>query len=356
MLNSEKVQQKLGEFGLDAIIITSVQNCRYVTSFDCKNETVIITPSDVYFLTDARFYEDACANVFGAEIVLCGRGHEMTLKIQEILAAHNAKNVGIEEAKITYARYLEYERVLGVRLVAAQHILSELRRKKELYEIRYIIEAQRIAERALDDVMGSIHAGITERQVAAELEFAMRKYGGGGNAFMTVAFSGRKTSMPHGAPGDKVLQNGDFLIMDFGCVVNGYSSDMTRTFAIGNVTDEMRRVYDTVLASQEAGIAVAKAGVTGAEIHNAGAKVIADAGYGEYFNDIFGHGVGLEMFEAPNASPDDHMPMPVNTVITAEPGIYIPGKFGVRIEDMICITPDGCDNLTEFTKELIVLK
>ena len=143
--------------------------------------------------------------------------------------------------------------------------------------------------------------------------------------------------------------------MDFGCLKNGYCSDMTRTVAVGYATDEMRRVYDTVLEAQLAGIAAAKAGVTGSAIHNAGAKVIADAGYGPYFGHGFGHSLGLEIHESPSASPSNAGPMPEGAVVTAEPGIYLPGRFGVRIEDMLYLTAEGCLNLTKAPKELLIL-
>ena len=168
--------------------------------------------------------------------------------------------------------------------------------------------------------------------------------------------SGANSSMPHGVPSDKPVADGDFLTMDFGCMLDGYCSDMTRTVAIGHATEEMDKVYHTVLQAQLAGIATAKAGVTGRAVHEAAAKVIADAGYGAYFGHGFGHGLGLEVHEDPSANMANDKPLPVGAVISAEPGIYIPGRFGVRIEDVVVIEENGCRDIMEAPKELIIIK
>ena len=175
-------------------------------------------------------------------------------------------------------------------------------------------------------------------------------------SFEPIVVSGVNSSMPHGVPSHKKVEEGDFLTMDFGCMLDGYCSDMTRTVAIGHVTEEMDKVYHTVLAAQAAGAAAAKAGVKGMDIHAAAAKVISDAGYGDYFGHGFGHGLGIEVHENPGAGQKASVPLPVNAVISAEPGIYIPGKFGVRIEDVLIIQENGCKDIMEAPKELLVLK
>ena len=174
-------------------------------------------------------------------------------------------------------------------------------------------------------------------------------------SFDPIVVSGVNGSLPHGVPSEKTIQDGEFVTMDFGCVYHGYCSDMTRTVAVGHVTEEMRRVYDTVLTAQKAGIAAARAGVTGREVDGAARRVIEEAGYGPYFGHSFGHGVGVEIHEAPNAAPSVETALPAGAVISAEPGIYLPGKLGVRIEDVIILTEDGCRNLTRAPKELLVL-
>ena len=212
-----------------------------------------------------------------------------------------------------------------------------------------------LAEKALEEVLPLLKPGAVEREIAAEITYRMRLHGAEGNSFDPIVVTGAKSSMPHGVPGDEVIKSGDFVTMDFGCVKDGYCSDMTRTVAIGSATDEMRNVYYTVLEAQKAGIAVARPGVTGAEIHNAGAKVIADAGYGAYFGHGFGHGVGLDIHEQPTASPANQRPMPEGAVISAEPGIYLPGKFGVRIEDVLYLSGEGCVDITKAPKDLLIL-
>ena len=216
-------------------------------------------------------------------------------------------------------------------------------------------DAQRISERALEEVLHIIRPGMTEREVAAMLVYEMLRHGSEGNSFAPIVVTGTKTSMPHGVPGDRVICEGDFVTMDFGSTKNGYCSDMTRTVAVGYATDEMKNVYDTVLRAQLAGISAARAGVLGRDIDAAARKVIADAGYGEYFGHGFGHSLGLDIHEWPSANPSGDTPMPAGAVCSAEPGIYLPGRFGVRIEDVVIIREGGCENITKAPKELLIL-
>ena len=218
-----------------------------------------------------------------------------------------------------------------------------------------LIAAQRIAEKALEETLPLIRPGLSEQELAAELTYRMMRHGAHKNSFDPIAITGAHTSMPHGVPGAALIRDGDFVTMDFGCVKDGYCSDMTRTVAVGSATDEMKNVYDTVLRAQKAGIDAARPSATGVEVHNAAASVIAGAGYGEYFGHSFGHGVGLDIHESPNASPRNGSPLGEGAVISAEPGIYIPGRFGVRIEDVLYLTGDGNVDITKAPKELIIL-
>ncbi|MFR3921137.1 MAG: M24 family metallopeptidase [Dysosmobacter welbionis] len=183
----------------------------------------------------------------------------------------------------------------------------------------------------------------------------MLHYGAEDKSFDPIVVSGPNGSLPHGVPSEKVIQAGEFVTMDFGCIYHGYCSDMTRTVAVGSVTDEMRQVYDTVLQAQLAGIAAARAGATGKAVDGAARDIIRQAGYGPCFGHSFGHGVGVEIHEGPNATPSNDKPLPAGAVISAEPGIYLPGKLGVRIEDVLYLTPEGCQNLTLAPKELVIL-
>lgn len=352
-MNTEKIQNKLQENGLDAIVLFAPQNIRYASSFFITDGAVVITQKDAFLFTDSRYIEAARAKAKGVRVELFTGDKPLAKCIAEAL--DGCGKVGAEERDLSHGQWLDYEEKLGRKFVPAQHVIAKLRSVKEDWEVQNIVGAQRIAETALSEVLGIIRPGVKERDIAAELTYRMMLHGGEGNSFDPICVTGKKTSMPHGVPGDELVQDGDFVTMDFGCLKNGYCSDMTRTVAVGHATDEMRKVYDTVLMAQLAGISAARAGVPGSDIHAAAAKVIADAGYGPYFGHGFGHSLGLEIHEAPNASPANKNPMPAGAVISAEPGIYIPGKFGVRIEDMLYLTDTGSIDLTNAPKELIVL-
>jgi Xaa-Pro aminopeptidase len=216
-------------------------------------------------------------------------------------------------------------------------------------------EAQAITDKAFTEVCKRIRVGMTEKELCAELIYCLYKNGAEGLSFAPIVVAGPNSSMPHGVPGERKLQPGDFITMDFGVLYKDYCSDMTRTVALGYATDEMKRVYETVLKAQLAGIAITKAGVTGQAIDGAARKLIADAGYGAYFGHGYGHCLGLQIHEAPNCNPSNDKPMPAGCVSSAEPGIYLPGKFGVRIEDCVIIREDGVEDLAHSPKELIIL-
>lgn len=235
-------------------------------------------------------------------------------------------------------------------------ILNEMRAIKTEKEIALISSAQTCAEKAFLKVLDYIKPGVTERQVQLFLEYEMQLCGAEGMSFETIVVSGVNSSLPHGVPSEKQIENGDFVTMDFGAIYGGYCSDMTRTVAVGYATDEMCNVYETVLKAQESAIAKVKARVDASKIDDAARTVIENAGYGKYFNHSTGHGVGIEIHEAPNLSPTSRQVLREGNVITCEPGIYIPKKFGVRIEDMLFVTENGSKNLTKTQKNLIIIK
>ena len=351
-MNLEKLRAKMEGEGLDALVLFSPVNIRYLSCFHCTDGAAVVTKRSAVLFTDSRYIEAARSQCDELTVELFDREHALTAAVRAAVAGCGA--VGAE-GTLAHSEWLRWEKELGVELRPAEGLLSALRAVKEPFELESITAAQRIAETALDEVLRILRPGMTERELAAELTYRMLLHGGEGNSFDPIAITGRKTSMPHGVPGDEVIRDGDFVTMDFGCLKNGYCSDMTRTVAVGSATEEMRRVYDTVLRAQLAGIAAARAGVTGAAVHNAGAAVIDEAGYGAFFGHGFGHSVGLEIHEKPTASPANDKPLPAGAVITAEPGIYLPGRFGVRIEDMICLTEEGSVNLTRAPKELIIV-
>ena len=351
-----KIQKKLVEKELDAILITDEKNQRYATGFAFTDGAVIVTREKAWLLTDSRYIEAAENTVDGCVTVqMFDRQHSKLSLMTAALREAKVSRLGAEEQKLNHGEYLALEKELGMPLLPAQEILSSLRAAKCAEEIEFMRQAQRISEQALEEVLHIIKPGMTEREVAAELVYRMLRHGSEGNSFDPIVVTGTKTSLPHGVPGDKVIQAGDFVTMDFGCLKYGYCSDMTRTVAVGHATEEMKNVYSIVLKAQLAGIAAARAGIPGCEIDGAARKVIEEAGYGKYFGHGFGHSLGLDIHEAPNANPAGSTIMPVGAVVSAEPGIYLPGKFGVRIEDVMVLNETGCEVITKAPKELVIL-
>lgn len=347
------VAQAMERFKLDAVLITSAANRRYVTGFPSSDGAAVVTPEKAYFFTDARYIEAAQNAIPRAVVQQVDGKHPYTDRINAVLTENRIQRLGFEDGEMTVGVYTAYREKLKAELVPAQKLFVSLRQSKSRSELDVMIRAQRIAEKALEEVLPLLR-GSRERDIAAELVYRMVKAGAEDKSFDPIVISGKKTSMPHGVPDDTVIGEG-FVTIDFGCKVDGYCSDETRTFCVGQPTEEMVRVYETVRRAQKAGIAAAKAGVPGREIDAAGRAVIEQAGYGAYFGHAFGHSLGLEIHEAPNASPSCTEPIPAGAVISAEPGIYLPGRFGVRIEDVLYITEDGCEDLTKTPRDLVVL-
>lgn len=356
MSNIKKIQAALAGAELDALLLLNDKNIFYATGFLPNDSAAVISRSAAYLITDSRYIEAArLTRDPDAEVVLATREHSLSDCIRNIVNGLGVSRLGAEENFLSFAVYSRLGEKLGMALLPGQSVIASLRQSKSEHELQSLIAAQRIAERAFDDVLAMIKPGISERELAAELTYRMLRYGGEGNSFDPIVVAGAKTSRPHGVPGDTLIESGDFVTMDFGCIKNCYCSDMTRTVAVGFATDEMKTVYDTVYRAQLAGIAAARPGVTGESIHAAAAGIIEDAGYGEYFGHGFGHGVGLDIHESPSAAPSNGKPMPEGAVISAEPGIYIPGRFGVRIEDVLFLTGGGNIDITRAPKTLLIL-
>jgi Xaa-Pro aminopeptidase len=222
-------------------------------------------------------------------------------------------------------------------------------------EIRKIAAAQALAEEAFQYLLPRLEVGRSEISVAAELEYYMKLHGAEGPSFSTICVSGTRSSLPHGTPTQSLLESGTFITLDFGCMLDGYASDMTRTVCLGKASDLMKKVYQTVLSAQLAGIAAVKSGVPGKAVDRAARSVIEEAGYGEYFGHSTGHGIGLEVHESPSAAPKTETALPAGSLISVEPGIYLPGTFGVRIEDLVVVREGGSENLNRTSKELLEL-
>ena len=341
--------------GLDAILLTSEANCYYATGFMGEG-IALVTRRGSWYFTDSRYTEAADKAIGDAAVIReVSRERPFSALINEALAASGAEKVGFEDQRMTVAEHAVYSEKLHCTLTPASSLMTELRGSKDEEELSCMTAAQRIAEGALEQILKEIRPGMTEKEIAARLNYLMVSAGAEKTSFDTIVASGPNGSMPHAVPGMRKVREGDFITMDFGCVYKGYCSDMTRTVALGRPSDEMRNVYDIVLQAQLAGIAAARAGVTGAAIDGAARKVIQDAGYGAYFGHSFGHSLGIDIHEAPNAAPGNDKPMPEGAVVSAEPGIYLPGKFGVRIEDVMILRPDGAQVITKAPKALLVL-
>ncbi len=353
MTNLEKYLTLLdGE--VDGLLLTSRYSRHYGAEFDIAEGVAIVTKKGCRYFTDSRYIESAENGIKGFE-VKCIDGIGFIKLLNEAIADFDVTTLGFEENYLTVAELMGYEKNLNAKLVPYNKAINGFRGVKEAWELDNMRRAQAIADKAFAEVLPRIKVGMTELELQAELIYCLYKNGAHGLSFDPIVVSGPNSSMPHGVAGERVIREGDFITMDFGALYNGYCSDMTRTVAVGFVTEEMEKVYNTVLEAQLAGLAITKAGVPGKDIDGAARKVIADAGYGPYFGHGYGHSLGLEIHENPSPNARNAEPMPLHAVASAEPGIYLPGKFGVRIEDSVIFTEDGYENLCTSPKNLIIL-
>lgn len=350
----KEIQQALINSECDAMFITGATNRRYASGFRSTAGKVLVTKDEAWFFVDSRYIEAAEKRIENCEVLMVDRRSDYIAKINEKLNERGFKRLGFEDQVMTFADYNWFSERLDAELVPAQKLLTDLRSVKSQEELELMKTAQRIAEQAFEQVLGIISTDITETQLASELTHSMRLLGAEDCSFEPIIVSGEHSSIPHGEAEDVKLKKG-FLIMDFGAKYKGYCSDTTRTLCIGKPTDEMRRVYDIVLEAQLAGIQAARAGVTGEAIDKAARDVINKNGYEGTFGHAFGHSLGMDIHENPNAAPGVKDIIPAGAVISAEPGIYLKGKFGVRIEDVLHITENGSENLTNLRKDLIIL-
>ncbi len=340
----------------DCALITDDINRRYLTGMKSSAGFVLVFPEETVLVIDSRYIERAREVVKHCTVI--EQEPAALRQLGAILKYHGAKSCALESMSLTLQRAENFKKLQGVEFLTDNTLsqaLYDLRTIKTPEEIEKITAAQRIAEEALAKLLEKLSAGMTERDAAIELDFGMRRLGAEDLSFETIALTGAHTSMPHGVPDDRVIQKGDFVLMDFGAVVDGYHSDMTRTVCIGQPTDEMREVYEIVRTAQETARAAAKPGITGKALDAVAREVIEQAGYGDAFGHSLGHGVGMEIHEYPIAGRSWEKPLEPGQVVTIEPGIYLPGKFGVRIEDFVTVTEDGCDTITGIPNELICL-
>lgn len=352
MTRAEILREKLAS-AADAIIITDELNQYYISGFRYTDGYVVVTKESAHIITDFRYIE-AAESLAPAGFDICAP-KSMVERIAEIFKAEGVKTVAFEESRITYAALEALKDKIDAEFVPSKGVIEEMRRYKDASEVAKIEAAQKITDDAFDHIIKVMTPDMTEIDVAVELEFFMRKKGAEEKSFDTIAVSGAASSLPHGVPRNVKLERG-FFTMDYGCVVDGYHSDMTRTVVLGKADAEMKKLYDTVLHAQVSAIEGAKVGMKCNAVDKIARDIIEDAGYHGCFGHGLGHGVGLEIHEEPRFSPKSADFFKVGHIITVEPGIYIAGKYGCRIEDMIYAEADGSvRNLTHAPKEMIEL-
>lgn len=349
-----KIRGKMAGEGVDAFLITTYLNWRYLTGFKGDAGQILVTENSSYVFTDSRYTEQAESEAPDFKVVQTSLDSDL---LKETLKKEGVRSLAFEKDQVTYANYERMtERFEGVTLKGISGWVEDLRMRKTPEEIALIAKAQEIADEAFSLVTRSVRVGATERELAMELEFTMKRLGAESLAFPLIVVSGARSSLPHGQPTDNKVSPGDFLTFDFGARYEGYCSDETRTFVIGHLDKRHEEIYKIVLEAQLAGLEAAKPGVPGKAVDAAARKVIEDAGYGEYFGHGTGHGVGLAVHEGPSAGKKGETILEPGMVITVEPGIYIPGFGGCRIEDLVVITENGKEILSASPKELIVIE
>ena len=354
MKNMEKFLSLLGE-EVDGLLLTSRYSRHYGAEFDIAEGVAIVTKAGCRYFTDSRYIESAQNGIQGFEVMEMNRANNYIKLLNDAIVDFGVTKLGFEENYLTVAEFTYYEKNLNAQLIPYTKKINGFRGVKEAWELDLMRKAQNITDKAFSEVITRIKPGMTELELQAELIYCLYKNGGQGLSFDPIVVSGPNTSLPHGVAGERVIREGDFITLDFGVLYHGYCSDMTRTVAVGYATEEMQKVYNTVLEAQKAGLAASKAGVPGKDIDGAARKVITDAGYGPYFGHGYGHSLGLEVHESPSPNGANAEGMPLNSVASAEPGIYLPGKFGVRIEDVTIFTEDGIENITHSPKNLIIV-
>lgn len=347
-----QAQLKTGE----AVLILTQTNRLYYTGFSSSAGIVAVTENGAWMMVDFRYYEMAKNAVKGAQVILQTKIYE---QLRELFASQQIKTVFLETEKVSLARFAALRQAIPeitfLTDAKIQRFIERQRSIKSAEEIQNISAAQHLTDETFSYICNRIKSGRTEKEIMLDMEFYIRKAGSEGVAFDFIVLSGKNTSLPHGVPTDKIIEAGDFVTMDFGAVVDGYRSDMTRTVAVSNVTDEQKRVYETVLAAQEKALSFIGPGKKCSDVDKVARDLINAAGYEGCFGHGLGHSVGLEIHEDPACNTRCETVLEEGVIMTVEPGIYLENRFGVRIEDMVVIQKDGCRNLTESPKNLILL-
>ncbi len=353
----ERLQKALKSEDLDAIIVSHLPDIRYLTRFSGSAGTLVVTRKGAYILTDGRYDMQVVAEIYGGIEPIIERSHLQRIRDEKIIT--KGMSVGFQAAHTSVAGWELMKSVFKkkTKFLPAGRLIRALSAVKTEEEVDAIRRAANIAARVYREILEFVKPGMREIDVAAEISYRGRLLGSEGDAFDIIVASGQRSALPHGRATNKRLATGDLVTLDFGCIVDGFNSDMTRTFAIGDPGPEARKVYRTVLSAERAGVAAARAGIGAGELDKVCRDVIDEAGYGPFFSHSTGHGLGIDVHEFPPIAaraPED-VKLEAGMVVTIEPGIYLPGEFGVRIEDDVLIEEDGCRELTSPTRKLIIL-
>ncbi|MBQ9847717.1 MAG: aminopeptidase P family protein [Clostridia bacterium] len=359
-MNGRKVFADIKAEGFDCALFLDETSQYYLSDFPTTDGVVIVSEKETALITDSRYIEavenDKKAGKLTEDVMPYLFKKNLYEVIAEYFASVGAKRVCLDPGLISVKQLQLLEKYCeGVEFGYLSDVCLKHRKIKTEAEVAKIKKAQSITDAAFSHILGFIAKGKTELEVAAELEYFMRSHGADGLAFETIAVSGKNSSLPHGIPTEAKLTENSFFTMDYGARFAGYCSDMTRTVVLGKADDEMKRIYNTVLTAQTEAIKFIKAGVTGIEADKVARDIITDAGYGECFGHSLGHSLGLEIHELPSLSVKGEEKLVPGHIVTVEPGIYIPGKYGVRIENMVLVTENGCENLTNSNNSLIEL-
>ena len=354
MSNIQRIRQALPEYECDAILITSQINRLFATGFSSSAGVLIVTGDSAWYFADSRYIEAAEAKVKDARVVLMTADKTVTDCVLMVANESNFSKLGFEDGIVSFKEHKEWAEKLSFELIPAGQLINGLRSIKSRADLDKLIKAQRLSEKVFEEVFPLISTNITEKDLAAEIVYRSLKNGADDRSFNPIVVSGPNSSRPHGVPGNNKIVKG-FLTIDFGVMLDGWCSDTTRTVCIGVPDDEMKNIYETVLKAQEAGINAIHGGVMAIDVDKAARTVIEEAGYGEFFGHGFGHAQGLEVHESLRANQTSKDTLPAGAVLSAEPGIYLPGRYGVRIEDTIFVTEDGSENITNLPKNLTVI-
>ncbi|MGX7107673.1 M24 family metallopeptidase [Hutsoniella sourekii] len=348
-----KVRSLFAGEGIDALLVTELKNLYYLANFTGTAGVALIGPDYQYFITDFRYKEQASQQSQGFEVIIHSGNQNQVLA--DLVAKHQIQNLGYEADQMVVSAYIRLDEDLDCSLVATAGLIETVRQIKDAEEIAIIKQACEITDQAFSHILTFIKPGVSELEVANELERFCKSKGASAMSFDTIIASGYRSAMPHGVASDKLIEAGDMITMDFGCYYKGYASDMTRTVALGSVDPKLEVIYQIVLEAHQAVIDGTKAGMTGREVDDLARDIIKSYGYGDNFGHSTGHGVGLDIHEEPAIAQRNQEPLEVGMVITDEPGIYIDGLGGVRIEDDLLVTQEGVEILNRSPKNLIII-